>query len=502
VEAIQLLTDDCPQTGDYVRVDSSEAENLVQGCVEQDDVEAPRLRVVNPKSFFFEIEPISGGDGYPPSTLLSPGEDLEFRASTSDPSPLVIEARLSQRSGWYLVVHMFITMLPGANQFGIQGRHVACITQRLADVSYFTSASESLLVDQNGAAAAESLIQYTRDSEAVRRFITAADDCDFGPAPTWSVEGIRQIGGATSTIMSATDYVANYLAGNSGAQVSFLWDSPVTPEALFPAEKIAFSSYRDGNMDVYVMNPDGSDQRRLTTDSSWDWWPSWSPTRQLIAFYSGRDGASEIYVMNPDGSDPRNLTQNPASDGDDLFGGPPSWSPDGRSIAFYSDRGGQHAFNVYTMNADGSRARRIATGISPVWLSDDRSIAFVCTGNGDSICAVKRDGSNHRELVDIRLDYNQWNRRFALSPDGGSILLSYSEHGNSDVFVVDIDGGSAVNLTESPADDIDPVWSPDGRFIAFASNRDGNWEIYVMNADGTDQRNVTQHPAADRRPGW
>jgi len=235
IEAVQLLTDDCPQTGEYVQVDSSQARNIVQGCVEQDDAERPELRVVNPKSFFFEIRPISRGNGYPSPALLSPGEDLEFEVSTSDPSPLIIEAQITEKSSWHLVVHMVITMLPGANQFGIQGHHIACITERLADVSYFASAAESLLVDHNGAAAAENISQFMLDSDAVRRFITAADDCNFGPAPTWSVEGIRQIGGAVSTIMSATDYIANYLAGNTYAQVSFVW----APPALVPEEVIA-----------------------------------------------------------------------------------------------------------------------------------------------------------------------------------------------------------------------------------------------------------------------
>ena len=243
IEAAQLLTDDCPQAGKYVQVDSSQARNIVQGCVERDGAERPELRLVNPKSFFFEIQPISGGNGYPALTLLSPGEDLKFEASTSDSSPLIIEASMTQRSGWYLVVHMVITMLPGANQFGIQGRHVACITERLADVSYFASAVESLLVDHNGAAAAESISQFMLDGDAVRRFITAADDCDFGPASTWSVEGIRQIGGAVSTIMSATDYIANYFAGNTYAQVSFIWAAPgIGPEAVWNGDLFEFQN--------------------------------------------------------------------------------------------------------------------------------------------------------------------------------------------------------------------------------------------------------------------
>jgi hypothetical protein len=61
------------------------------------------------------------------------------------------------------------------------------------------------------------------DEDAVRRFIRAADDCNFGPAPTWSIEGFKQIGAAVSTITSAVDYVANFLGGNAYSDFAFSW---------------------------------------------------------------------------------------------------------------------------------------------------------------------------------------------------------------------------------------------------------------------------------------
>src|SRR6266511_6255715 len=90
--------------------------------------------------------------------------------------------------------------------------------------------------------------------------------------------------------------------------------------------------------EIYVMNPDGSGQTRLTNNTETDTKPSWSPDGEKIAFESGRDRTEEgsvnheIYVMNPDGSGQTRLTDNTASDGD------PSWSPDGEKIAFESGR--------------------------------------------------------------------------------------------------------------------------------------------------------------------
>jgi Tol biopolymer transport system component len=81
--------------------------------------------------------------------------------------------------------------------------------------------------------------------------------------------------------------------------------------------KLAFTSDRDVNKDIYVMNAqDGSNQTRLTIDPAFDFDPSWSPDGTKLAFTSDRDGNTEVYVMNAqDGSNQTRLTDNAASDG-------------------------------------------------------------------------------------------------------------------------------------------------------------------------------------------
>ena len=103
--------------------------------------------------------------------------------------------------------------------------------------------------------------------------------------------------------------------------------------------------------EIYVMNADGSGQRRLTRSAGGNGDPAWSPDGRRIAFRSTRDGNGEIYVMNADGSAQRRLTRNPANDG--WF----SWSPDGRKVVFVSDRDG--SYEVYVMNANRSGQRRL-----------------------------------------------------------------------------------------------------------------------------------------------
>jgi Tol biopolymer transport system component len=76
-----------------------------------------------------------------------------------------------------------------------------------------------------------------------------------------------------------------------------------------------FTSNRDGNAEIYVMNADGSGQTRLTDHPARDVGPAWSPAGARIAFETNRDGNAEIYVMNADGSAPTNLTRRLAGDG-------------------------------------------------------------------------------------------------------------------------------------------------------------------------------------------
>src|SRR2546426_2296141 len=99
--------------------------------------------------------------------------------------------------------------------------------------------------------------------------------------------------------------------------------------ALKANGKIAFVSWRDGNNEIYVMNPDGSNQTNLTKNSASDYEPAWSPDGAKIAFVSNRNGKMQLFVMNADGSNPVQLTF-------DIFSYPAglSWSPDGTRIVF------------------------------------------------------------------------------------------------------------------------------------------------------------------------
>jgi WD40 repeat protein len=219
--------------------------------------------------------------------------------------------------------------------------------------------------------------------------------------------------------------------------------------------KIAFSSSRDGNAEIYTMNADGSAQTRLTNTPAGEDQAAWSPDGQRIAFVSNRDFNFEIYTMNADGSGPTRLTTNPKIDAQ------PAWSPDGQRIAFVSER----------------------PTLEKLWM-------------------MNADGSNQTSL-DATIVFSVNDRHPTWSPDGQRIGFGTDRDGNGEIYAMNADGSGQTRLTNDPAGDVHPAWSPDGRRIAFDSARDGPFEdIYLMNPDGSGLTRLTNDPGRDAGPSW
>ena len=133
-------------------------------------------------------------------------------------------------------------MLPGTSQILIDNEKLTCIAGRVRDIAPFASAVESLIVDHDGAAAAEDLLRFYADVASVDAFIGAVDECGAAVASTWSAQGIGQLAigaAATNAIISAVDFVTNYLL-NYRSEVSFTWVQPKpTPTPTSPPPPLA-----------------------------------------------------------------------------------------------------------------------------------------------------------------------------------------------------------------------------------------------------------------------
>jgi TolB protein len=271
-------------------------------------------------------------------------------------------------------------------------------------------------------------------------------------------------------------------------------------EAAFPglSGKIAFTTSRDGDYEVYAMGSDGSAQTNLTANAAGDLFPAWSPDGKHVAFASFRDaGNEEIYVMDADGSNQTRLTTSPGADA------APSWSPDGTRIAFRSDRDGGN-FEIYVMNADGTNQTNVtndpATDDAPAWSPGGSKIAFETNRNGDfEVYSMYTNGTNPVDLSSTPAGDDQ---RPVWSPYGQKIAFSSSRDGNDEIYSMNANGSGQTRLTTNTSTDNEPAWSPDGLKIAFRSQRDGNAEIYSMNADGSVQTRLTSNTAYESHPDW
>ena len=305
--------------------------------------------------------------------------------------------------------------------------------------------------------------------------------------------------------------------------VAALLALPATALTAFPGDngRIAFDSFRDGpDVDIWTINPDGSDPLNLTADSAVDDFAAeWAPDGERIVFLrnadpSGNSNATEIWVMRADGSGQMQLTDNAVQDDQ------PSWSPSGRRIVFQRDADGFEGPDdgeLWVMRADGSRERQITDNAvednEPVWSPTRRRIAFSRDSDPDPAAAdfevfdVRPNGSGARQLTDA----DGFDGGPDYSPDGKQIAFDSERDGDPDVFVMEHDGDNPTQLTgEDPAEnavDILAAYSPDGRFIAFSTNRDSpppteSFEVYVMRADGSEETNRTNNPAFEIEPDW
>jgi TolB protein len=249
--------------------------------------------------------------------------------------------------------------------------------------------------------------------------------------------------------------------------------------------------------------------------------------QEKIAFSSRRDGDFEIFVSSSDGSDVRQLTTNVSPGTFYPNDESPAFSPDGRLIAFTRtqprrDDPAATTRELYVMNADGSRERRLtqnaADEFDPDWLPDGRIVFISCTfrEGEDPDCrltAIRPDRTEQEELAEVGFAYE-----LAASPEGERVAYSevegQSHFQHAELHVMDIDGGGHRQLTDNEAGDGSPAWSPGGERIAFVSNRAASapcfshdcagftTELYVMDEDGSDVTRLTKTPHQESSPAW
>jgi TolB protein len=218
------------------------------------------------------------------------------------------------------------------------------------------------------------------------------------------------------------------------------------------ATEFYYTTYRDFNPDLSGAYLKGGAPWFVSRYPGLNTSPSWSPRRQRILLTLGKDGNSELYTITRDGKNPRRLTSTPGIEST------ASWSPDGNDVVFTSDRGGGSP-QIYVMDAEGLNAHRISF-VNSNW----------CDGG-------------------------------AWSPKGDKIAFAARVGNSFHIFMSEVNGSNAVQLTSGAGNNEDPSWAPNGELITFTSDRTGAPQVYVMTADG---QRLTQLTTRDYNtaPAW
>ncbi len=244
------------------------------------------------------------------------------------------------------------------------------------------------------------------------------------------------------------------------------------------APKIVFTSKRDGNAEIYIMNPDGSEQVNLTQHRASDYDPVWSPSGEQILFVSDRNGRKDLYLMKADGTNVHKVFRK-------LVGREyPTWSPDGKQLAY-------HRFDklaIYIAPSDGKKEEKLANGLWPAWSPDGSEIAFVADEEFALVAEGNLKAANPR-IQFINLQTSEENILLpgeklmfgpAWSPNSTQIafswikldaipvedLLAGKNAGDTlAVYIVNRDGSGLKQVVDAKTSA--PVWSPQGDELVY-----------------------------------
>ncbi len=270
---------------------------------------------------------------------------------------------------------------------------------------------------------------------------------------------------------------------------------------------LAYYSNRDGNPEIYLQHGIQGEITRLTNDPSSDDSPAVSPDGSQVVFLSARNDPNphfpnlkyEIYLINSDGSDLRRLTQTETAEDH------PAWSPDGRWIIFDADYDGDGFYEIYKVRSDGSNLTRLTSNQAndqfADWSPDGEKIAFASDRNrGWDLFIMNIDGSDQKPLTS---ELN-WELFPAWSPDGKQISFTglIPNSRNTDVYLIDSNGENLRQLSDTPGFDENPAWTPDGNQITFQTARQGQFSLYTMNPDGSVQIPLLSESSDVLWPSW
>ena len=297
----------------------------------------------------------------------------------------------------------------------------------------------------------------------------------------------------TMKTISLSAYLITLLFILNGSVSPLFAQAPTRP-------KILFTSVPNGNYEVFMMNPDGSEQVNLTQHIANDSQAVWSPSGDRILFVSDRErDVEDLYLMNPDGSEIRRVFKGKKRR---VNRSHPTWSPDSRQIAYAVTDWNRSVSTIYIATLGEEKEEELVIGgTDPAWAPDGTGIA--CSIEERLIFVDLRTGARKQFLPKKAV---HWQRSPSLSAAGDKLVFSGNNHpvvqerhlrnewqDKNTIFIVNSDGTGLQQLVaEAGPFAWAPELSPDGQEVLYTQAINGAHQILKIDVHSDSQTQLTQ----------
>ena len=266
----------------------------------------------------------------------------------------------------------------------------------------------------------------------------------------------------------------------------------LTGQKISFSSKIAFTSTISGNKEIWCVDYDGRNLKRLTYNNSISVLPKFSPDSRYIYYTTYRDGNPDIfrYDFEKGRSSPFITHQ-----GLNITG---SVSPNGEYLIATLSKDGDPELYLFTTNGKIVRRLTYSKGVdtSASFSPNSQEFVFVSDRSGTpNLYVMDIDGANLRKI-----SHGGYNDSPCWSPAGGMIVFTKRAGPIFDIYVIDVSTNKEYQLTKNSGSNENPSFSSDSRHIIFSSNRRGKYELFTMYCDGSEQNLLTSNSKDSTNP--